>query len=372
MKAICNREGLLTAFQIASSVVPARSPKPILQNVKLEIQADGRAMLMATDLELGMRYRVSGVTTEQEGVVILPTSEFIAILRELGDETFVLEETSGGISVTGATSKFKLQAEDPLQFPDVPDFGDAPVCKIRASMLGLMIRRTTFAVGEMARWALHSVNFSMNENNQAYMVATNAKRMAFMPGSMTLEGTAPAAPALVPPKALTLVQKVLHDPEEEVAIGLRENEILFRTGKVTVYSRLVEGRYPNYQDVFPKKIQDTINLTASRFAAALRQAKIVTTEESHGVNFQFSEGMLTLVSAASDVGESEVRLPISYEGEEFSMAFDPTLILEALRVLDGDQEISFCICDDRRKAVIKTTDGYVYMMMTITKERAKQ
>src|SRR5262245_44212564 len=135
MKATCNREGLLTAFQVASSVVPARSPKPILRNVKLVIEPEGRATLMATDLELGIRYQVSGVQTDEPGEVILPTSEVVAILRELADETVLLEGTVSGVRLVGSASRFELPSEDPLEFPEIPGVADSKPSKLTAGVL---------------------------------------------------------------------------------------------------------------------------------------------------------------------------------------------------------------------------------------------
>ncbi|MCA9248034.1 MAG: DNA polymerase III subunit beta, partial [Planctomycetales bacterium] len=121
MKIRCNRESLLSAYQMAAAVAPARSPKPILQNVKLEASAED-AKLLATDLEIGIRIEVPGVETEAAGAAILPLGRFGAILRECSDVSLTIESDDQGTVVQGERSRFKLPAQDPAEFPSIAEF----------------------------------------------------------------------------------------------------------------------------------------------------------------------------------------------------------------------------------------------------------
>ena len=116
MKIVCEREKFLHAFQTCAAVAPSRSPKPILQNVKLEVSPE-RTTLMATDLEIGIRIDVSGITTEAPGSAVLPISRFGLILRESSDEKLTLESDGRKILVHGDRSEFNLPAENPDEFP---------------------------------------------------------------------------------------------------------------------------------------------------------------------------------------------------------------------------------------------------------------
>lgn len=369
MKAVIHREGFLTAFSAASSVAPARTPKPILQNVKLDLSEDGAATLSATDLDMGIRYRVSGVTVEQPGSAVLPTAQMASILRELPDETLVLELDGGQMRVVGARSKFELHSPDPLQFPDVPDFGAGPGHKIQSAVLETMIKRTIFAIAsENSRYHLNSVLLEF-EPERLLMVATDGKRLAYMPGAIERAGEAPASYSLVPPKTLALVGKTLADPEEMIELAVRENEIHFRSAKVTVYSRLSDGRFPAYKEVFPPKPKVEVPLEAAAFLAVLRQAKIVTREDSKGVDFHFEDGSLVLSSQGLDVGESEVRMTLPYSAEPLDITFDPQLIIDMLRVLPPEEEVTLQMIDGRKAAVLRTRDQYAYVVMPLTRER---
>jgi DNA polymerase-3 subunit beta len=329
-----------------------------------------QAVLSATDLELGVRYRVSGVQVEEPGQAILPTAQVMAILREAPDETLRVRETTSGVEVAGQFARFELPSEDPLQFPEIPEFEDVESrLSIQSGRFATMIRRTIFAAApENARYALHSLRVEY-AGERLTMVATDGKRLAVMSGSCAVAGERASGAALVPPKAMALFQKVLMDPEETIQLALRENDLLLKSGKVTIYSRLTEGRFPNYRDVVPKESKVSIPLVVGPFHAVVRQAKIVTSEESRGVDFRFRSGQLTLWSRSAEAGESEVQMPISYDGDPIEVTFDPTLLIEALRVLEPQDELTLLLIDSRSAAVLRTNDGYEYVVMPLTKER---
>src|SRR4029079_18779718 len=157
MKIICNREKLLHAFQTTAAIAPARSPKPVLQNVKLEVAAD-KATLMATDLEVGIRYDVTGIEVEAPGAALLPVARFGSILRESTDATFRIESDSEGTTVRGERSQFQLPSENPQDFPAISQFGEASYYELSARLFRELIRRTIFATDtESSRYALGGI-----------------------------------------------------------------------------------------------------------------------------------------------------------------------------------------------------------------------
>jgi DNA polymerase III subunit beta len=154
MKLVCHRGALSTAFQTVSGVVPTRTPKPVLQNVKLEA-AKGHAVLVGTDSEVAIRYRVAEADIQEPGDVLLPTSRVLAILREMQGDTVSLETTDSGTCVRGERAEYKLPMIDPAEFPAVAEFEETNSYSIQAGALKQMIRRTIFATdAESTRYAL--------------------------------------------------------------------------------------------------------------------------------------------------------------------------------------------------------------------------
>src|SRR5205814_3802539 len=136
-----------------------------------------------------------------------------------------------------------------------------------------------------------------------------------------------------------------------VQVGLRPNEVLFRTGRAMIYSRLVEGRFPDYRQVLPKKQTAKVSLQVPSFTAAVRQAAIMTDEESKRVVFKFSKGKLTLQAQGAEAGRSKVELPLEYDGKPLEISFDPKFLIEMLRVLDTDAPLTLELVDSARPAL---------------------
>ena len=258
MRALCNREALLTAFGMVSGVVPARSPKPILQNVKLIAEADDGSVLMGTDLEVGIRHRVLGVKVEQPGSVILPTAQIGSILRTSTDVELAIETDDERLVVRGLHSEFTLPVEDANLFPEVPDFAAISYHVVAAADLKKLIRRTIFATDvESTRYALGGVLVELTAESIA-MVGTDGRRLARMsaPADAENQPPAPAGFPVIPVKALKLIERNLADDDPPVHLTIQSGTaVLMRTESAVIYSRLVEGRFPRYQDVFPANVE---------------------------------------------------------------------------------------------------------------------
>lgn len=369
MKLTCEREKLLHAFQTAASVVPPRSPKPILENVKLEATPE-RATLMATDLEVGIRIDVPGFEVQAGGDVVLPIRRFGAILRESSDAKLSLESDGNRTLVRGQQSEWQLPGQNPDEFPAVRPFEAERYHQMSARFFRGLVRRTAFATDtESSRYALGGVLVELSAG-RIIGVATDGRRLAkqegpaeAVAGHETLENT------VIPTRAVQLIERALADNEEEIQLAAGENQVQVKSQRTTVYSRLAEGRYPQWRDVFPKS-QETVRveLSVGPFYSAVRQAAIVTTEERRGVDFVFGEGKIALAGHGAEMGESHVELPIAYEGPEIQVKLDPRFVADFLKVLELDQTFTLQLRDAESAVVCQTDDGYSYVIMPLSRE----
>jgi DNA polymerase-3 subunit beta len=367
MKAHCHREGLLSAFQLASVAIPARDVKPILRNVKAIAEAD-RCTLVATDLELGVRLEVRGLKVEEPGEAILPAARLIAILREAQVEEVTIDADNDACHVTGPGMEFEMPSEDPANFPDLPTFTDDKYHEIAAGPLREMIRRTVFAAAdESARYSMTGVLCEL-EGDKVRLVATDGKRLALIEGATTAHGghTTTGQTHVVPTKAMGLLERVLHDDAETVRVCLRPNEVLFRTERAVLYSRLVEGRYPNYREVFPKKPVVKVPLPVLAFLASVRQAAVMTDDESKKVVFHFAKKKLTLEAHGQTAGRSKVEMPIEYDGKALDISFNPAFLVEMLKVLPNDAPLELDLVDGASPALFQSEPNYSYLVMPLT------
>jgi DNA polymerase-3 subunit beta len=367
MKALCHREGLLSACQLASAAIPAKDVKPILKNLKAVAGSD-RCSLMATDLEVGVRLEVMGLEVEEPGEAILPAGKLVAILREARDEKLSIEADPSACVIRGASLEFEMPSEDPALFPDLPVFEEDKYHEMSAGSLRDMIRRTVFATAdESQRYSMAGVLWELEEGI-ARLVATDGRRLALSQGVATAVGghTTKGQTPVVPTKAMSLLERNLGDDEEPVKVCLRPNEVLFRTGRALVYSRLVEGRFPDYRQVIPKKHATRVELAVEPFHAAVRQAAIMADDESKRVTFRFGKGKLTLEAQGPNAGRSKVELPIGYDGKAVDINFNPGFLTEMLKVLATDAELSLDLNDGNSPALFRSGANYSYLVMPLT------
>jgi DNA polymerase-3 subunit beta len=361
----------LHAFQTVAAIAPARSPKQILQNVKLEVTPTS-ATLMATDLEVGIRYEVTGIEVEVPGPAVLPVGRFGSILRESTDATFRIEAGNEGTTIRGERSQFKLPSENPQDFPPIAEFNESSYFELSARLFRELIRRTIFATdNESSRYALGGIKLEWNDNLLT-AVGTDGRRLAKMEGPAQAIGQpAPFGDVtVVPTRAMQLLERALAEDGSEVQLAVRQNDILAKNPRVTIYSRLLEGRYPRWRDVFPQRANSLkLELTVGPLNSAVRQAAIVTSEESRGIDFTFGDGSLVLAGQTAEVGQSRVELPIAYDGKPIAITLDPRFVLDFLKVLEPEKSFTLDLQDSDAAAVYTTDDGYGYVVMPLARDR---
>lgn len=373
MKLTCPRNGLLTACQLVSAAVPARTTKEILSSIKAVAQDDALT-LIAFDTEVGIRYELRGNNVSRPGAAILPINQLTDILKNCPDDEISLDTGPEVTKVKAGTSRYELPTRPVDEFPDLPAFDDAGrYHEVTAGILRAMIRRTAFAADKKdsgGRFALKGVLWEA-EGRTARLVATDTKRLALCEGPASVYGPADAVKAthLVPPKAIALLERNLTDDGELVRIGLRTNDAVFQTERSMIYTTLVQGRYPPYKDIIGQTRKGAavqIPLPVDGFLARVRQAAIVTDDESKRVDMRFSAGKVAMQARGADTGSSEVELPLpDYDGPEVSIAFDPSYLVEFLRAMEGEPTVMLEMTDGTKPALFKCGDSYVYLVMPL-------
>jgi DNA polymerase III subunit beta len=368
MKIVCHREGLLSACQLASAAVASKDVKPVLRNIKAIVDGD-RCTLMATDLELGLRLEVRGIKVEEAGEALFPTSRLIQILRESTDEEMTIEAGLDACIVRGNTNEFDMPGEDTAAFPDVPAFAEESYHEMTAGILRDMIKRTIFSAaseGQVRFGATTGVLWELEEDKFT-LVATDGRRLAMSNGQAQVQGghSSKGQAPVVPSKAMLLLERNLSEPDEKIRISVRPNEVLMKTERAMIYSRLVEGRFPDYKKVVPQKHTHRVPLTVGPFLAAVRQAAIMTDEESKRVRFQFAKKKLTLRAQGAESGQSRVELPIEYDGKGLEINFDPKFLIDMLRVLEPDTPLVLDMTDSTAPAVFRHEPNYLYVIVPL-------
>lgn len=366
-----NRSKLLAACQLVGSSVATRTTKPILSQIKA-IAANDQLTLMGTDLEVGIRYTLAGVRVEESGEAIFPVSRLVDILRASNDDELSIEADERRCRVNSSSSEYEMPSEDPKEFPDIAVFNDKNYYEVSAGALRKMIQQTVFAAGkDNTKFAMTGVLWEMDQSIN--LVATDTKRLALATGQMSVvndAGQNKNKTSLVPTKAMMLLDRMIAEGKDEqlIQICMRQNDVLFRSERSEIYSRLVEGRYPPYQSIIQdtiKKAKIKIVLPVSEFLSSIRQAAIMTDSESVRVSFDFGSGKLKMQSQGATKGKSKVEMPIEYKGEVVSINFDPQYLIEMLKIVDESNPLTLDLIDGNKPALFHNGENYSYLLMPL-------
>ena len=373
MKVTCGREALNQAFQVASSVVPLRSTIPILQNVKVTARGKGPGgtlEVVGNDLEIGVRCTMGGTgdakspaDVAEEGILVLPAARVSGLLRESQDEQVTLESDGNLATLRLKDSRYKIVGTDPADFPDLPAFDARSAVKVETSDFSAMIRRTIFATSEEStRYALTGILLDLREG-ELRLVASDGKRMAFV--RKKTAGTGKPVKVIVPPKALQLLDRVLGEEDTVVQLQVEENQIKMQTSRAMIFSRLIEGSFPEYEEVIPKGADRKVSVPAAPFHSAMRRAALMTSDKGKAVKLSFSKNRLRLETRAAEIGESEIDLEIAYTAEPLEMVFNPDYFIDFLRVVE-DASLEIDLKDRNTAAVLRAAGGdYTYLVMPL-------
>ncbi len=372
MKAICDRASLTHWVQLAAGIASARSPKPALACLRIEARPDGMTLL-ATDLEVGLRVFLDKMEVQEAGVVLIPADRLSRILSELDADQVTLTGTDQDTEIVAPGSRFKVLGDNPEDFPEVPAFPESGAFQTGAEDLQGLIQRTVFATAkENTRYALNGVLWEA-EQTKLTLIATDGRRMSVVHGKCQ-DGPEAKVSAIVPSKAMGLLERclgTLDDPKAAVRVALGEKDALVESPPAedgatwTVYSRLVDGHFPKFEDVIPKDLDKKVDLPTEEFTRAVRRAALLTNEESRGIQLRFTSGELVVSSRTPEMGEAEIRMPIEYGDEDLEIGFNPAFVLDAVKVMDADA-CQIALKSSAKPGVLTEGKLFTYVLMPVT------
>jgi len=335
MKVVLNRSDFSKGISTVQSAVAAKNTMPILANVLLEAR-DKRLEFVATDLDIGIRCSVPAEIVEK-GSITINAKKLSDIIRELPEASVDLEiDENHKMILVCQKSNFKIHGLPKDDFPILPEVKKDKAFVIKGSLLQEMIRKTVFAVStDETRYVLNGVYFNV-ENGKLRMVATDGHRLAFIQKKLENKADEKCS-VIIPTKTLNELSRVISDvakgKEDELTVEViaTDNQIKFTLGGVEIVSRLIEGQFPNYEQVIPKESDKKIEATTSGLAAATRRVAILTSEKSNSIRYKISEGKLTISSKTPDMGEAKEEMDVTYKGEEISIAYNAKYVLDVLK-----------------------------------------
>lgn len=345
MKISIERRELLKGLQRVQGVVEKRNTMPILSNILMETDKDKGIALFATDMEISI-HGTYPAEVIREGKTTFSARKIYEIVKELPDGPVTLhQEENLWVQIESGKSKFKVAALAADDFPLAPTVKEEISIRVPAKMLSELFRKTIFSVGENdSRYILNGllINIQSQGSKQTIrFVGTDGHRLAAIERE-EFEQLFPKKKdidfqAVIPRKAIFEMKKLIEEGEEDVVLSLAKNQILFKKGDLTLYSRLMEGSYPNYTQVIPKGNDKSVAVKKWELERAIRRVAILSKEKTHAVHFLFDGDKILLNTQSSELGEAEDEIPAVYKGEKIGTGFNARYILDILSVIENEE-----------------------------------
>ena len=339
MKIKCDTDVIRKGVFIVGNAISRKDQNTILDNIMIKAESNS-IELSSTDREVSLRHKINDVDVKEQGSMLCFDSKLTDILKEWDGESISLNESKRTCSIKGKRSSFKLMCADPEAFPAIPEFKDKGSVEIDRDVLVDMIRKTAFIVkGDRSANGV----FLNIEKDQAIMVANDGRRLAEVkrkiPPRQTEGGQAAAGQdksCIIPIKTIPQILNMLKDHDGAVKIKIDHPRIFIQAGNTTLCSQLIEGAYPEFAEVIPADLDKEVSIDRETFFSAVRRCAVMTTDEYKLLEFTFEDNLLQLLCTSPDVGESNVDVPIEYDGEKVVIGLNPDYINDLSKAIDTE------------------------------------
>ena len=333
MKLKITRDNLQQGLAAVAASIPTRTTLPVLSNILIEVGPEHVAM-SGTDLDIAVSVRVPA-EVDEEGALTVPAKKLQELARELPEHPVRLSTKGDRLELVCGRATFRLNGMPRDEFPTFPAVDFESSWRIQGRVLHELIRQTSFAVStEESRPILNGVLWQLAEDRMR-MVATNGHRLARLAVPASGAG-APRTELIVPPKALGQVER-LFAPDDDIEVARSENHLGFRRDGTQVFTRLIEGPYPNYEQVIPKDNDKVVVADRNLLTHALRRMAVVASDQTHRVRLSFTANTLRFSVETPDLGEAHEELEVDYQGESLDIGFNANYLLEVLRYMPTDE-----------------------------------
>jgi DNA polymerase-3 subunit beta len=329
------RDAFVDALGPVQSVVEVKKALPILSHVLLDATPEGLS-LFGTDLDVGLRRQVSAEIIKP-GAVTLSAKKLYEVAKELPSATIELQaDPDLQVAISCQRTNFRMKGLSREEFPSLPDLRGDGELLLGAKLFRDLLRKTLFAVSaDQTRYALTGVLLQAHSSG-LNMVSTDGHRLALvrMPrpensGTATLE-------ALIPKKAMVEAVKIARDEVGDVRLRLSDNQLILQQDTSTLVARLIDGQFPNYDQVVPSFTPNQISIAKDALYGALRRTSAIMGERTTPTEFDFQTGRLLISCVNMDLGEAHEEVEITYAGEGVKIGFNARYILDFLSAIDSD------------------------------------
>ncbi len=344
MKISVTKDELQGKLSNIQNVVEKRNTMPVLSHFLLEVDKKC-SYIVATDLETALKEPL-GVTVENEGKICVPARKLFEIVREVEGDLLLESIDEQWLKIKAGTSNFRLACLPASEFPAWPAMEEIEEITIDTTVLMEMIEKTIYSAGESdTRYTLNGLLFHAKPKNKVLtFVGTDGHRLALIMKQLDRE-IKDEKRIIIPRKAASEIRRFLDKETGKVKMLIGKNHLLFHVGPpspaggVQFLTRLIEGTYPNYENVLPQANEKRFSIKRETFTKALRRVSVMSRERANAVRFDMAQNILTVSSSNPDLGEAKEEVPIEYKGEKLSIGFNARYLLDILGAMTSEKVI---------------------------------
>ena len=364
MRFTISREKLQEGLTAVTATIPAKTTLPVLANILVETTERG-IRLSGTDLDIAVSTEVAA-DVEATGAITIPAKKLSEIARELPPSPVKIAAAGEQrVTLDCGRSHFKILGLPKDEFPSFPAVRFNESWRIRSGELQKLISHTSFAVStEESRPILNGVLWELRPEMMR-MVATNGHRLAKMELPIKT-AAAPSSDLIVPPKALEQVRRLFPE-DEELEIARGENHLGFRSPFTSVFTRLIEGPYPPYDQVIPRDNNRIAVADRAALTSALRRMSVIASDQTHRIRLSFNSALVRFSVQTPDLGEATDELPIRFDGDPLDIGFNANYLLEILRYIPTE-EVKLTFKAPERAATLEPegwSDPAIYLCLVM-------
>ena len=365
MKFSISREALIKPLNLVAGVVERRQTLPILSNVLLNLEGT-QLSLTGTDLEVELIGRVEVEAGGVDGDITVPARKLVDICKSLPDSSQIeFSVDSGKAMVKAGRGRFTLSTLPATEFPSVDESAGDQTLEVAQSVVKRLIDRTAFAMAQQdVRYYLNGMLLELKAG-RLRMVATDGHRLALCTAN---EAVSTGDAAIIIPRKGVLELSRLLDTDESIRLVIGSNHIRAANQQFTFTSKLVDGKFPEYERVLPKSADKTVIGQRLELRQAFTRTAILSNEKYRGVRLKLSADTLDITANNPEQEQAEEVVAVEYQGEELEVGFNVSYLLDVLSVLDGDQ-IRLSLSDSASSALLEEADEgdslYVVMPMLL-------
>jgi DNA polymerase III subunit beta len=364
MKISVKTADLLDHLQTIARVASARSAIQALAGVQIDASGAG-IELRATDQELSIRVPLGG-EVGQEGAVVLPARLLLDVIRQLPGDSVTLEYRGQeqDVEIVGGSARFHLRTLRNEDFPALPESAGSDAVSMPAAEFVATISRVARAASrDETRPILTGVLVSA-EGEKLRMVATDSYRLSVKETPLPSK-ISDAFEANIPARALEELARLAGEETESISVSVRENQAVFMVGDVALSTRLIEGQFPNFQQLLPDEFEHELRIPTEELLATARRISLLA-QKNAPLRLAFSEGELTISAQTPDVGEASEKMPVPFAGEPMEIGFNPEFLLSGLESAESDDVLLRLISPLRPGLIVSGDDsGFLYLIMPI-------